>query len=389
MERSLAPVSAPSRTATVVGLGACALGLAATGLFAGAGAELGWSSVVLLGSSIITAAAAGFAAHPARVSTTKPQEFLAQQDVAELLENAGGGVWDYDLRCERLVYSDACATMLGYAPGEITSTISHWGTLVHEDDLPRARQALDDYLEGRTDHYRETVRMRRKGGGWARVVDCGRIVARDKRGRPLRALGVHREVQAGADSREIALAVGADLDQALVGLLGQATLASSPGNGTELERAAWRCVGLAKRLKLAALAERETATETEVVTVARRIVRDAEQWTANRVLLRVRNGAGVGTELLLQRVFESLVQLGVDEAIDRVQLEGGLVEVWVGREPNFAVRIATTPAGPAGHNASKRAQALHSLATRHGIEVSSSDGALHLTWPDAPDARTL
>ena len=367
----------------VVGLGVSALGLAAAGLFAAADGGGGWSGAVLVGSSLLTAAAAGFATRPSRESAAESHDVLAQRDVAELIGEAGDGVWDYDLRSGRLVYDAACATMLGYDEGEITSTLSQWGTLVHEDDLPRARKALDDYLEGRSDHYRVEVRLRRKTGGWTRVIDCGRIVARDKRGRPQRAFGIHREIHTAADSRDVAAAVSADLDQALAGLLGQATLVSSPGEGTQLERAAWRCVGLADRLKTATLDESETATETEVVAVARAIVRDVEQWTPKRVVLRVRNGAGVGTEILPQRVFQSLLQLGVDEAVDRIERDGGVVEVWLGREPNFVLRIGTTPGGPARPDDSKRMEALRGLAARHGIEVSSPGGALRLAWPDS------
>jgi len=383
MERSLSRVVLPQRHTAVVGLGACALGLAAAGLFAGPDTA-GWSSMVLVGSSLLTAAAAGFATR-VRDSAEESSDALPRQAVAELIGETGDGVWDYDLRTGRLLYDAACATMLGYDAGEITSTLSQWGTLVHKDDLSRARQALDDYLEGRTDHYRVEVRMRRKEGGWTRVVDCGRIVARDKQGRPQRALGIHREVQAGPSSRDVALAVGSDLDQALAGLLGQATLMSSPGEGAELERAAWRCVGLANRLKVATLDGSEPATETEVVAVTRGIVRDVEQWTPNRVSLRVRNGAGVGTEILPRSVFESLVQLGVDEAVDRVELEGGLIEVWLGREPNLVLRIATTPSRPAPSGDSKRMEALRGLAARHRIEVTTPGGALHLTWPENRD----
>lgn len=381
MERSLSRVTLPPRHSVVVGLGACALGLAAAGLFAGPSGAAGWSNMVLVGSSLLTAAAAGFATHTGKDAASLPVEVLAPRDVAELIGDAGDGVWDYDLRSERVEYNAACASMLGYDAGEITSTLSQWGTLVHEEDLPQARQALDDYLEGRSDHYRVEVRLRRKGGGWTRVADCGRIVARDKRGRPTRALGIHRVVEPGADTHDVALAVSTDLDQALAGLLGQATLASSPGEATELERAAWRCVALANRLKVATLDEREAAAETEVVAVARRIARDVEQWTPNRIILRVRNGAGVGAEFLSQRVFEILVQLGVDEAVDRIDREGGVVEVWLGREPTLVLRITTTPAGPDPRNESRRITALRGLAARHGIAVSASPGALELSWP--------
>ncbi len=380
MDLSLVRTASLPRRTTVIALGACALGFAGAGLFAGSGVA-GWSSLSLLGSSLLAAAAAGFAVRPLVELAAGPCESAGQSGIAELLADAGDGVWDYDLRSGRIVYSDTCATMLGYAANEITSTLSQWGTLVHEDDLPHARQALDDYLEGRSEHYRVQVRMRRKDGGWTRIQDCGRIVARDKDGRPQRACGLHRVVPASDDALDVTAAVSADLDQALAGLLGQATLASPRGGRGELERAAWRCVGLANRLKHASEHPQETPTAIDVVATARSIVEDAEQWTPKRVLLRVRNGPGVGTEFLSKGVFESLLQLGIDDAVERVDLGGGQVDVRLWREPNFVLRIAASPASQTSGEETKRMKALRSLATGHGIEVSNLGGDLRLAWP--------
>ncbi len=383
MEWSLAGVALPSRRAAILGLrtglAVCALGLAVSG-FVAAGGVPAWSSMLLMGSSLVAAAAAGFVRQPAR-EAVEPHDVLEPHDVIELLGASGDGVWDYDLRSARIVYNRACATMLGYTADEITSTLSHWGTLVHPDDLPRARRALDDYLEGPAPHYRVQIRMRRKDGGWAHVLDCGQIVARDERGRPRRACGIHRLVPGSTDGRDVASVVSSDLDQALAGLLGQATLTSSPGEGAELERAAWRCVALVSRLKRARDEASETPTETDVVAVARSIAEDAEQWTPKRVLLRVHHPEAMGTHVLRKGVFQSLLQLAVDDAIERTGLEGGTIDVRLAREPNLVLRISTTPASPARAEETKRLQALRGLADRYGVEVSVADGALRLAWP--------
>lgn len=386
MERSLAPLALPPRRTIVVGvgigLGVCALGLAGAGLLAGAGGLASWSSMLLAGSSLLTAGAAGFAVAQTRDAPAEAGGVLGQQGFVQLLGDAGGGVWDYDLRTQRIVYNAACATMLGYAGDEITSTLSQWGTLVHKDDLQPARRALDDYLEGRTEHYRVEVRMRRKDGGWTRVLDCGRIVARDERGRPQRACGIHRVVPDAVDPRDVAAAVSSDLDQALAGLLGQAALAAAPGEGAELQRAAWRCVGLADRLKFANTCEPQTPTATDVVAVARGVVEHTEQWSPDRVTFRVRSEPGVATAVLNTGVFQSLAQLGIDDAVERMDLEGGRVDIRLWREPNLILSIAATSSSVSGGGKNTRMQAMRSLAVRHGIEVSSTPGDLRLGWPD-------
>jgi CheY-like chemotaxis protein/PAS domain-containing protein len=134
----------------------------------------------------------------ARQGTTREHDIAARelQTLRTAAELAGIGEWRWDLRTQRITYGRGCAKMLGYADGEIHSTLSAWGKLAHPDDLPRMRAAVDDLVEGRIAEYEQRVRLRAKDGSWRTIVDRGRIVARDRNGRPTLAIGVH--VDAGA-----------------------------------------------------------------------------------------------------------------------------------------------------------------------------------------------
>ncbi|HWB77108.1 MAG TPA: PAS domain-containing protein [Nannocystaceae bacterium] len=123
-----------------------------------------------------------------RSRTVETQELDALRHVVEL---AGVGEWRWDLRSNRVVYSRACATMLGYSPTEIDSTLSAWGKLAHPDDIARVRRAVDDLCEGRVAHYEQRVRLRAADGSWQTIIDCGRITARDASGKAILAVGVH------------------------------------------------------------------------------------------------------------------------------------------------------------------------------------------------------
>ncbi len=104
------------------------------------------------------------------------------------------GVWDYDLRSGSVHYDDRCAQMLGYERGHVADRLSAWGKLVHPDDLAGARSALDDYLDGSADAYEVRVRLRDVRGCWRWIIDRGRVVQRAPDGKPLRVIGIHREV---------------------------------------------------------------------------------------------------------------------------------------------------------------------------------------------------
>jgi len=134
----------------------------------------------------------------ARHERTREDALVARelQTLRTAAQLAGIGEWRWDLRTQRITYGRGCATMLGYDDGEVDSTLSAWGKLAHPDDLARVRAAVDDFVEGRVAAYEQRMRLRAKDGSWRTIVDRGRIVARDRNGRPTLAIGVH--VDAGA-----------------------------------------------------------------------------------------------------------------------------------------------------------------------------------------------
>lgn len=129
----------------------------------------------------------------ARHERTREDALVARElhTLRTAAELAGIGEWRWDLRTQRITYGRGCAQMLGYAEGDIQSTLSAWGKLAHPDDLARMRAAVDDLVEGRVAEYEQRVRLRAKDGSWRTIVDRGRIVARDRKGRPTLAIGVH------------------------------------------------------------------------------------------------------------------------------------------------------------------------------------------------------
>lgn len=137
---------------------------------------LGW---VLRGSSHTAADADAPGVHAQR------SEALGR--LQQAVELAGVGTWDWDVRLRRVEYDPTCSTMLGYAVGEIDSSLAAWGQLVHPDDLAAARAAVDALLDGKVANYESRVRLRAADGTWRTILDRGRATAWDAGGgRPMR-----------------------------------------------------------------------------------------------------------------------------------------------------------------------------------------------------------
>jgi PAS domain S-box-containing protein len=102
------------------------------------------------------------------------------------------------------VVSPLWKRILGYDDGEISATFEEWNALIHPQDLDRVLAALTRFLQSDTDIYQADFRMRCKDGSYRWIASRGMAAARDGDGRPLRILGVHRDIAEQVGERKLA-----------------------------------------------------------------------------------------------------------------------------------------------------------------------------------------
>ena len=69
-----------------------------------------------------------------------------------------------------------------------------WEKLVHPEDMPRVKSALNAHLQGKIPYYETEHRMKSKDGDWIWILDRGKVVDYDMEGNPLRATGTHQDI---------------------------------------------------------------------------------------------------------------------------------------------------------------------------------------------------
>lgn len=120
------------------------------------------------------------------------QENRERLDLA--IKGGNLGTWDWNIVTGEVVFNERWAEMLGYDLSEIRPHVSTWEKLVHPDDMAAIMAELNKHLAGLIPLYRTEHRLKTKDGSWKWVLDTGRVFIRSQEGAPLRAVGVHVDI---------------------------------------------------------------------------------------------------------------------------------------------------------------------------------------------------
>lgn len=112
-----------------------------------------------------------------------------------IIEGTRAGTWEWHIPSGTLILNDIWYELLGHTRdtlGEVTPAI--WQTLIHPEDVDRALQGLNDYLEGRSEVYDLSFRMKHAQNDWVWIQAKGKIIQRDLKGEPILMAGTHQDV---------------------------------------------------------------------------------------------------------------------------------------------------------------------------------------------------
>ena len=79
---------------------------------------------------------------------------------------ANDGLWDWDLKSGRVLYSPRWAEMLGSAPGRVGDAPEEWLGRVHSADIEALRLAIDGLIAGEMDRLEHEQRVRHADGAY-------------------------------------------------------------------------------------------------------------------------------------------------------------------------------------------------------------------------------
>jgi len=108
------------------------------------------------------------------------------------VEASGHVLYDWDSETGDVTYAGDLEGVLGYAEAEMVGGLARWTELVHPEDRPDFKRAIERLLDTR-EHAHLRYRVRRKDGEYVHVEDDGSFIF-DAAGRPRRMLGFVKDV---------------------------------------------------------------------------------------------------------------------------------------------------------------------------------------------------
>src|SRR5919202_1419668 len=105
-----------------------------------------------------------------------------------VIQGNNDGVWDLNLKTNKVFRSTRYAQMLGYEAHEIGDDNEAWSRGIHPDDFDHVMQANQDYLERKIPFYAVEYRLRCKDGRYKWILSRAQAIW-DEAGNPVRMVG--------------------------------------------------------------------------------------------------------------------------------------------------------------------------------------------------------
>lgn len=103
------------------------------------------------------------------------------------------GLWDWDLKTNKVHYSDEWKRQIGYEPHEIGDDFKEWECRVHPDDLGPVSRKIQNAVRKRMQHYQVEFRFQHKNESYRWIMAQGSVI-KDGRNKAVRVMGSHIDI---------------------------------------------------------------------------------------------------------------------------------------------------------------------------------------------------
>lgn len=131
------------------------------------------------------------------ITDQKEQELrlqISEERYEFALKAASEGVWDWDIAADTVYLSGQSMKILGMEEKAVTMPLNEWRDLIHPDDVKNQERDKKKSLKNTNISYESIYRVRTVEGAYRWLLSRGRVVHFDAKGKPTRAMGVHKDI---------------------------------------------------------------------------------------------------------------------------------------------------------------------------------------------------
>lgn len=116
----------------------------------------------------------------------------ANQSFALALAAGNLATWDWNLFTQTVSVNHTWAEILGR--DESYARQNQWAKLIHPDDFPATRTALQRHLKGLDERFEARFRMQHADGHFIWLHSIGKVIESDEQGLAVRMVGIHHDI---------------------------------------------------------------------------------------------------------------------------------------------------------------------------------------------------
>lgn len=139
------------------------------------------------------------------VTEYKRQELklrLSEERFQFALEAASEGIWDYDIKNNKIFFCSQSMKMLGFEEVDSIDVIEKWENRIHPLDKDKYLIDIQLHIDNVTNNYENTKRILTKSGEYKWILSRGKIIERDQNNNPLRVIGTHIDISLQKEKEE-------------------------------------------------------------------------------------------------------------------------------------------------------------------------------------------
>jgi len=117
----------------------------------------------------------------------------SEERYALATQGSNDGIWDWDLRANKVYYSARWKQMIGYDNNEIGTTSDDWFKLVHPDDVDNLKNTIIAHVKEPSINIETEYRIKHKDGIYLWML-CRGLAIRDQEGKAIRMAGSQTDI---------------------------------------------------------------------------------------------------------------------------------------------------------------------------------------------------